>query len=50
MGLARYKRARTQIETGNFEPAGFIVDVVGILTALLGVSLAVYLIYIELHF
>jgi putative membrane protein len=50
MGLARYKRARLQIEAGNFEPAGFIVDLVGILTALFGVGLAVYLIYIELHF
>jgi hypothetical protein len=33
---------------GRFEPAGFLVDLIGILTALLGLALAGYLVYIEL--
>lgn len=49
-GLFRYRRTREQLDSGNFEPAGFLVDLVGILTALFGLSLAVYLVYIELHF
>ena len=49
-GLLRYRRTRGQIESGNFQPAGFIIDLVGITTALLGVGLAAYLIYIEVHF
>ena len=48
-GLFRYRRARTQIESGNFQPAGFVMDLVGILTALFGLALAGYLVYIELH-
>jgi hypothetical protein len=35
-------------EVGRFEAAGFIVDLVGILTALFGLVLAGYLVYIEL--
>jgi putative membrane protein len=49
-GLLRYRRTREQIESGMFQPAGFIIDLVGIVTALLGVGLAAYLIYIEVHF
>ena len=49
-GLLRYRRTREQIESGMFQPAGFIIDLVGITTALLGVGLAAYLIYIEVHF
>jgi putative membrane protein len=49
-GLLRYRRTREQIESGMFKPAGFIIDLVGITTALLGVGLAAYLIYIEAHF
>ena len=49
-GLIRYRRTREQIESGMFKPAGFIIDLVGITTALLGVGLAAYLIYIEVHF
>jgi putative membrane protein len=49
-GLFRYRRTREQIESGNFQPAGFIIDLIGITTALLGLGLAVYLIYIEVHF
>ena len=48
-GLLRYRRTRVQLESGNFEPAGFIIDLVGILTALFGLALAGYLVYIELR-
>ena len=48
-GLFRYRRARVQLEAGTFEPAGFIVDLVGILVALFGVALAGYLVYIGLN-
>jgi inner membrane protein YidH len=48
-GLHRYRRTRALLESGSFEPAGFVVDLVGILTALFGVVLAGYLIYIELR-
>jgi uncharacterized membrane protein YidH (DUF202 family) len=49
-GLIRYRQTREQIESGKFQPAGFIIDLVGITTALLGLGLAAYLIYIEVHF
>jgi putative membrane protein len=48
-GLVRFRRTRSQLESGEFEPAGFVIDLVGILTALFGVVLAGYLIYIELR-
>jgi putative membrane protein len=48
-GLRRYRRTRAQLESGAFEPAGFVVDLVGILVALFGLALAGYLIYIEFH-
>ena len=48
-GLLRYHRTRAQLESGTFEPAGFLVDLVGILVALFGLALAVYLVYIELR-
>ena len=46
-GLMRYRRTRAQLEEGKFEPAGFIVDLVTILTALFGLALAGYLFYVE---
>ena len=46
-GLARYRKTRAQLEKGKFEPAGFIVDLVTILTVLFGLALAGYLIYVE---
>jgi putative membrane protein len=49
-GLVRYRQTRQQIDSGNFQPAGFIIDLVGILTALFGLALAAYLVYIDLHF
>ncbi len=48
-GLLRYRRTRAQLESGTFEPAGFVVDLVGILTALFGLALAGYLVYIALR-
>jgi putative membrane protein len=48
-GLVRYRRTRAQLESGRFEPAGFVVDLVGILAALFGLALAGYLVYIELY-
>ena len=48
-GLLRYRRTRDQLETGKFEPAGFVIDLVGILVALFGLALAGYLVYIQLR-
>jgi putative membrane protein len=48
-GLFRYRRTRAQLESGNFEPAGFVVDLVGVLVAAFGLALAGYLVYIELR-
>ena len=49
-GLMRYRKTRAQLEEGKFEPAGFIVDLVTILTALFGLALAGYLIYVSKSF
>ena len=49
-GLMRYRRTRSQLDKGEFEPAGFIVDLVTILTVLFGLALAGYLIYVEKKF
>jgi putative membrane protein len=46
-GLVRYRRTRTQLDSGNFEPAGFVIDLVAVVTALFGLALGGYLIYIE---
>jgi putative membrane protein len=48
-GLIRYRRTRDQINSGNFRPVGFIIDLIAIVTALFGLALAGYLVYIELH-
>jgi putative membrane protein len=45
-GLVRYRTTRAQLEEGKFEPAGFIVDLVTILTVLFGLALAGYLIFV----
>jgi putative membrane protein len=47
--LIRYRRTRDQLESGRFEPAGFLVDLVGILVALFGLALGGYLVYIQLQ-
>jgi len=49
-GLVRYRKTRTLLDEGKFEPAGFIVDLVTILTVLFGLVLAGYLIYVEKSF
>lgn len=46
-GLMRYRRTRALLEEGKFEPAGFIVDFVTILTVVFGLALAGYLLYVE---
>jgi putative membrane protein len=46
-GLMRYRKTRTQLDAGTFEPAGFVVDLITILTVVFGLVLAGYLIYTE---
>jgi uncharacterized membrane protein YidH (DUF202 family) len=46
-GLVRYRRTRVQLDSGTFEPAGFVLDLITILTVLFGLALAGYLIYTE---
>ena len=46
-GLMRYRKTRVQLDQGKFEPAGFVVDLVTILTVLFGLALAGYLIYVK---
>jgi uncharacterized membrane protein YidH (DUF202 family) len=46
-GLVRYRKTRRQLEAGTFEPAGFVLDLVTILTVVFGLVLAAYLIYTE---
>lgn len=46
-GLFRYRATRDRLEEGTFEPAGFVLDLVTVLTVLFGLVLAAYLIYIE---
>ncbi len=45
-GLMRYRTTRAQLDEGKFEPAGFILDLVTILTVMFGLALAGYLIYV----
>jgi putative membrane protein len=47
-GLARYRKAKIQIDADNFEPAGFVIDLVAYLLGLFGLVLAGYLAYIEI--
>ena len=46
-GLFRYRSTRDRLDQGSFEPAGFVLDLVTVLTVLFGLVLAGYLIYIE---
>ena len=48
-GLVRYRRVRAQLESGRFEPAGFVIDLTGMLATLFGLALAGYLIFIGLR-
>jgi inner membrane protein YidH len=47
VGLARYRKTRTELESNSFEPAGFVIDIVSYLLGLFGLALAGYLVYIE---
>jgi putative membrane protein len=42
-GLLRYRQTREQLDRGTFEPAGFVIDLVAILTAVFGLGLGGYL-------
>ena len=46
-GGARYRKTRALLDEGKFQPAGFIVDLVTILTVLFGLALAGYLMFVE---
>jgi putative membrane protein len=46
-GLFRYRKTRVLLDAGKFEPAGFALDLITILTVLFGLVLAGYLIYTE---
>ena len=46
-GLMRYRKTRARLDAGTFEPAGFGLDLLTILTVLIGLALAGYLIYTE---
>jgi putative membrane protein len=46
-GLIRYRKTRLQLDSDTFRPAGFVLDLVTMLTVVFGVALAVYLVYIE---
>jgi putative membrane protein len=46
-GLVRYRKTRAQLDSGTFEPAGFVVDLITVLTVVFGLVLAGYLIYTE---
>jgi putative membrane protein len=46
-GLMRYRKTRARLDAGTFEPAGFGLDLLTILTVLFGLALAGYLIYTE---
>ncbi len=45
--LRRYRRIRAQLEIGEFEPAGLLIDLVAIFAVVFGLTLAVYLVYIQ---
>jgi putative membrane protein len=45
--LKRYRRTRAQLDAGNFEPAGPLIDLVAIFTMLFGLALGAYLVYIQ---
>ena len=46
-GLVRYRKTRAQLDSGSFEPAGFVLDLITILTVVFGLALAGYLIFAE---
>ena len=46
-GLTRYRRTRAQLESGRFEPAGPVIDLVAIFTVVFGLALAAYPVYTQ---
>jgi putative membrane protein len=46
-GLNRYRKTRAQLDSGSFEPAGFVIDLVAVFTVIFGLALAGYLFYIH---
>jgi putative membrane protein len=46
-GLVRYRMVRSQLAHGRFEAASLIVDLLAVVTALFGLALGGYLLYIE---
>jgi putative membrane protein len=46
-GLNRYRKTRAQLDSGSFEPAGFVIDLVAVFTVIFGLALAGYLFYIQ---
>lgn len=46
-GLVRYRKTRAQLIAGTFEPAGFVLDLITVVTVVFGFVLAGYLIYTE---
>ena len=46
-GLMRYRKNKEHLDAGTFEPAGFGLDLLTLLTVLFGLALAGYLIYTE---
>ncbi|HWX39129.1 MAG TPA: DUF202 domain-containing protein [Candidatus Sulfotelmatobacter sp.] len=49
VGLYRYRHTRKLLESGTFEPAGFVIDFVGIFVVLAGLALAGYLVYVQVQ-
>jgi putative membrane protein len=47
IGLNRYQKTRAQLDSQNFQPAKFVIDIVAIFTVAFGAALAGYLIYIH---
>jgi len=46
-GLVRYHKTRKQLDSDTFEPAGFMLDLITVMTVVFGLALAGYLIYTE---
>lgn len=46
-GLFRYRKTRARLDSGSFEPAGLGLDLITVLTVIIGLALAGYLIYTE---
>lgn len=46
-GLFRYHTTRTQLDSGTFQPAGWVVDLTAILATLLSLALGGYLFLVQ---